>query len=49
MIDLHMHSHCSDGEMTPEELVQWGKNIGLTAMAISDHDTTVGSLCAMDQ
>lgn len=48
MIDLHMHSTCSDGEMSPEALVQWGKDIWLTAMAISDHDTTVGSLRAMD-
>lgn len=42
MIDLHMHSTFSDGSLTPDELVQEGKRIGLSGMALTDHDTTAG-------
>lgn len=42
MIDLHMHSMFSDGTFTPEELVQEAVRVGLTAMALTDHDTTGG-------
>lgn len=42
MIDLHMHSIYSDGTFTPEELVAEGVRQGLTAMALTDHDTTAG-------
>lgn len=42
MIDLHMHSTFSDGTFTPEELIKEGVSIGLTAMALTDHDTTAG-------
>ena len=37
-----MHSTFSDGTCTPEELIQIGKKIGLTSMALTDHDTTGG-------
>ncbi len=42
MIDLHCHSTASDGTDTPTELVHNAVSAGLTAMAITDHDTTGG-------
>ncbi len=42
MIDLHFHSIFSDGDYTPEELVALGRKQKLTAMALTDHDTTEG-------
>lgn len=41
-IDLHTHSTCSDGSMTPSELVRHAKAEGLSAIALSDHDTMDG-------
>ena len=41
-IDLHVHSNCSDGTLTPTELVHHAKELGLTAFALTDHDTTAG-------
>lgn len=41
-IDLHTHSTCSDGSMTPTELVLHAKEAGLSAVALSDHDTADG-------
>jgi len=42
MIDLHCHSIFSDGSLTPEELVALAEQTGLTALALTDHDTTDG-------
>lgn len=42
MVDLHVHSTCSDGTFTPEELVDYAINKGLTAFALTDHDTVSG-------
>lgn len=42
MIDLHLHSTFSDGSFTPEELVQRADELGLSAIALTDHDTTKG-------
>ncbi|MEE6206957.1 MAG: PHP domain-containing protein [Alphaproteobacteria bacterium] len=42
MIDLHSHSTFSDGSNTPAELVEAAHNIGLTALALTDHDTVNG-------
>ena len=42
MIDLHMHSSCSDGTLTPEELVAAALDLGLEAAALTDHDTVSG-------
>lgn len=41
-IDLHTHSTASDGSLTPRELVLHAKKAGLSAIALSDHDTTQG-------
>ncbi len=43
MIDLHVHSTCSDGSETPEELVAHGRRIGLAALALTDHDNMDGA------
>ena len=42
MIDLHTHSIFSDGANTPTELVELAHNIGLTALALTDHDSVNG-------
>lgn len=44
MVDLHVHSTFSDGTLTPKQLIDLAKNLGLTCIAITDHDTTAG-LC----
>lgn len=41
-IDLHVHSSCSDGTMTPRELTGYAIKKGLSAYALTDHDTTAG-------
>ena len=42
MVDLHVHSTCSDGTYTPEELVDYAMEKGLRAFALTDHDTVNG-------
>lgn len=42
MIDLHSHTDQSDGTFTPAELVAEAKRTGLSALAITDHDTFRG-------
>jgi len=42
MIDLQLHSNFSDGSMSPTELVQEAKQLELSAIALTDHDTTEG-------
>lgn len=42
MIDLHAHSTFSDGSFTPSELVDKAVEVGLTALALTDHDTLNG-------
>jgi len=37
--DLHCHSTFSDGTMTPEQLLLHAKEIGLSGISITDHDT----------
>ena len=41
-VDLHSHSTLSDGSDTPTELVQRAIELGLTAIALTDHDTQEG-------
>ena len=41
-IDLHTHSWFSDGTKSPTELVQLAANSGVSAIAITDHDTMDG-------
>ena len=42
MIDLHSHSDASDGDLAPADLIDMAADIGLTALALTDHDTTAG-------
>lgn len=42
MIDLHIHSSFSDGTDAPEALVGLACRLGLSAVALTDHDTTGG-------
>jgi predicted metal-dependent phosphoesterase TrpH len=42
MIDLHSHSNCSDGSDPPEYLARLADQIGLAALALTDHDTLDG-------
>jgi hypothetical protein len=41
-IDLHVHSNCSDGTVSPADLVALAKKKGLSAIALTDHDTIDG-------
>lgn len=49
VIDLHTHSNCSDGSMTPTELVRHAKANGISAIALSDHDGVAGVEEAMEE
>jgi predicted metal-dependent phosphoesterase TrpH len=42
VIDLHSHSTASDGSDSPAELVAIAARAGLTALALTDHDTVEG-------
>jgi predicted metal-dependent phosphoesterase TrpH len=41
-IDLHIHSTASDGRYSPEEVVRKAAALGLTIIALADHDSTDG-------
>lgn len=41
--DLHLHTCYSDGTYTPEELVSHARDKGLSAIALTDHDTVEGA------
>jgi predicted metal-dependent phosphoesterase TrpH len=42
VIDLHTHSTCSDGSLTPAALAAAAAELKLEAVALTDHDTTAG-------
>ena len=42
MIDLHTHSNASDGDYSPEDLIDLAISKGITTLAITDHDNTNG-------
>lgn len=42
MIDLHLHTTASDGLLSPRVLVQRAAAVGLTTIAVTDHDTVGG-------
>lgn len=42
LADLHMHSHFSDGQWSPAQLVASAKGHRLRAIALTDHDTVAG-------
>ncbi len=41
-VDLHLHTNASDGRLTPAELVSRAAEVGLSVIAITDHDSTEG-------
>lgn len=48
-VDLHVHSTASDGTLTPIEVVQLAKEVGLASIALTDHDTVSGVAKAMEE
>jgi len=42
MIDLHTHSNKSDGSLSPSELIDYAVKKGISAIALTDHDTMEG-------
>lgn len=40
--DLHIHTTASDGRTPPHEVIAQALKLGLTCIAITDHDTTAG-------
>ena len=42
LIDLHVHSNASDGTLTPTEVADEAMRMGLSAIALTDHDTIDG-------
>ncbi len=53
MIDMHIHSSCSDGQYSPMEIVKIAKEKRLTKIALTDHDVISGleegSRCAKEE
>ena len=45
-VDLHMHSTASDGAVAPAEVVAAAQRAGLSAIALTDHDTVDGVAAA---
>lgn len=41
-VDLHSHTNCSDGALTPQELIERAVNFQIDVLAITDHDTVAG-------
>ncbi|MDA0987535.1 MAG: PHP domain-containing protein [Chloroflexi bacterium] len=41
-VDLHLHTTCSDGRLTPTQMVELVAERGLQVVAITDHDSTEG-------
>ena len=42
MIDLHIHTTCSDGQYSPAETMRMAHEAGITVVSVSDHDTVSG-------
>lgn len=48
-VDLHTHSTASDGSDSPRELMRKAAAIGLSVIALTDHDTFAGIPDALDE
>ena len=42
MVDMHTHSHRSDGSLSPAQLLRAAEAAGVTAVALCDHNTVAG-------
>ncbi len=47
LADLHIHTTCSDGIMSPGQIVEQALSLGLDWIAITDHDTLDGTAPAL--
>lgn len=47
--DLHTHSFCSDGELSPAELVRLAKKKGIRNLALTDHNSVTGISEAIEE
>jgi predicted metal-dependent phosphoesterase TrpH len=43
VLDLHTHSSFSDGSDTPTQLAEKAHDLGISAIALTDHDTTLSN------
>ena len=41
-VDLHIHTTASDGTLSPGQAVAMARDLGLAAVAVTDHDTVAG-------
>lgn len=48
LIDLHLHSTCSDGNESPRTVIEQASEHGLDVVSLTDHDTTEGWLEATE-
>src|SRR6187399_1895834 len=48
-VDLHCHSTASDGTFPPRDVIKLAKENGLSALALTDHDTVAGCAEARDE
>jgi predicted metal-dependent phosphoesterase TrpH len=49
LVDLHMHTNASDGDLAPEELVARCAEAGLGTIAVTDHNSTVHVVRAREE
>ncbi len=47
-IDLHIHTSVSDGKFSPEDIVRKSAELGLTVIALCDHDNVDGITAALE-
>ena len=48
-IDLHVHTTASDGTASPAQVMRMARDLGLKAVAITDHDTVSGCAEAAEE
>ncbi len=41
-VDLHVHTHCSDGHFSPADVYRMAKEAEIGVLALTDHDTVMG-------
>ena len=47
-VDLHVHTTVSDGKYSPEEIINKAAALGLTTVALADHDSVDGIVPALE-
>jgi predicted metal-dependent phosphoesterase TrpH len=47
-VDLHIHTTASDGRFSPEEIIRKSAGLGMSTIAITDHDTIDGITPALE-